>query len=60
MRRMYLIDCAGVGLGILKRLDGAVHRNDRGILESNLVGILITDRNNISEQGKVVVNSRSF
>jgi len=47
---MYLIDCAAVGLGILKRLDCAVHSNDRGILESDLVGLLVTDRNNISEQ----------
>ena len=35
-------------LGILEGFDGAVDGNDGSILESNLVRLLITDRNNIS------------
>lgn len=44
----YLLLVSNVRLGILQRFDGTVDRNDRGILESDLVSVLVADRKNVS------------
>lgn len=44
----YLLPVCNMRFGVLQRFDGTVDRDDRSILESDLVSVLVADRKNVS------------